>query len=219
MSFEFDPLENIDRSEDGNDPQDIESLGGEGGLFGRVLGRPHVGAANRSQGQAHDGSGQDQGQLLGDQGLPLERQGQAQARGGLGQARGGQVPRSAGQAPGLRGMLGRIPSQVSLAASAASASVIPISGYFGTQKHQVTEINAHRVICPKHACGAHGSRDYARHQEAATKALIYLFALAKHFRAKNAERGASNKYANLQSEYAGNLAKIKTSSGVWTPGT
>jgi hypothetical protein len=41
---------------------------------------------NRSQGQAHDGPGQDQGRPLGDQGLPLERQGQAQARGGLGQA-------------------------------------------------------------------------------------------------------------------------------------
>ena len=92
MSFEFDPNENIDRSEDGNDPQDTESLGGEGGLFGRVPGAPQVGAANRFQGQAHDGPGQDQGRPLGDQGLPLERQGQAQARGGLGQAQGGQVP-------------------------------------------------------------------------------------------------------------------------------
>jgi hypothetical protein len=36
MSFEFDPNENIDRAEDDNDPQDIESLGGEG-LFGRVI--------------------------------------------------------------------------------------------------------------------------------------------------------------------------------------
>ncbi len=33
MSFEFDPNKNPDRSEDGNDPQDIESLGGEGGLM------------------------------------------------------------------------------------------------------------------------------------------------------------------------------------------
>jgi hypothetical protein len=33
--------------------------------------------------------------------------------------------------------------------------------------------------------------------------------LAKHFHAKNSEGKASNKYANLQSEYAGNLAKIK----------
>ena len=52
MSFEFDPNENFDRSEDGNDPQDIESIGGEGGLFGRVAVRPQVGAANQSQGQA-----------------------------------------------------------------------------------------------------------------------------------------------------------------------
>jgi len=119
-----------------NNPQDqdIESLGGEGGLFGRVPGGPQVGAANRSLGQAHDGPGQDQGQPLGDQGLPLERQGQAQARGGLGQAQGGQVPRSARQAPGLLGMLGCKPSHVSLAASASSASVIPISGYFGMIK-------------------------------------------------------------------------------------
>jgi hypothetical protein len=115
-------------------PKDIESLGGERGLFGRVPGGPQVGTANRSQGQAHDGPGQDQDRPLGDQGLPLERQGQAQARGGLGQARGGQVPRSARQAPGLLGMLGCKPSHVSLAASAASASVIPISGYFGMIK-------------------------------------------------------------------------------------
>ena len=103
--------------------------------------------------------------------LPIERQVQAQAHGGLGQARGGQVPRSAGQAPSLQGMLGCVPSQLSLAASAASASVIPTSGYFGSQKCQAVEINARRVICPKHAHGAHGSRDYARHQEAATRRL------------------------------------------------
>jgi hypothetical protein len=48
MSFEFDPLENIDGSEDGNNPQDIESLGGERGLFCRVPGGPQVGTANRS---------------------------------------------------------------------------------------------------------------------------------------------------------------------------
>jgi hypothetical protein len=96
------------------------------------------------------------------------------------------------------------------AASAASASVVPISGYFGTQMRQAVEINAPRVICPKHACGAHGSRDYARHQEAATKALPYPFASTKHVHAKNAEGEASNKYANLQSEYAENLAKTKT---------
>ena len=119
MSFDFDPNVNIDREVD-NDPEDVASyLGGEG-LFGRVPGDPQVGATIRSQGQP-----------LGDQGLPI-RLGQAQARGGLEQARGGPAPRSAGQAPSLQGTLGRVPSHLSLAASAASASVIPISGYFGT---------------------------------------------------------------------------------------
>jgi len=174
-------------------PKTLQSLGGEGGLCGRVPGGPQVGTANRSQGQAHDGPGKDQGRPLGDQGLPI-RLGQAQARGGLGQARGGQVTRSARQAPGLLDiMLGRIPSHVSQAASAASASVVPTGGYFGTQKHKAIEINARRVICPKHARVAHGSRDYAHHQEAANKALPYPFALAKHFHAKNAEGEASNK--------------------------
>jgi hypothetical protein len=107
-------------------------------------------------------------------------------------------------------MLGPVPSQVSLAASAASASVIPISRYFRTQQRHVVEINVCWVICPKHACGAHGSRGYASHQEAATKAISYPFALAKHFHAKNAGGEALNKYANLQSKYTGNLAKIKT---------
>jgi len=81
MNFEIDSHENNDRAADGNDLQHIGSLGGEGGLFGRVPGGSQVGAANRSQGQAQSG------QSLGDQGLPLGRQGQAQARGGLGQAR------------------------------------------------------------------------------------------------------------------------------------
>jgi hypothetical protein len=72
----------------------------------------------------------------------------------------------------------------------------------------VAEINARRVICPKKAHEVLGSRDCTRHQEAATKALPHVFASAKHSHAKNAEGESSNKYANLQSEYAGNLAKI-----------
>ena len=164
-------------------PKTLQSLGGEGGLCGRVPGGPQVGTANRSQGQPLI-----QGQPFGDQGLPI-RLGQAQARGGLEQARGGPV----GQVPSQQGTLGCVPSYLSLAASAASASVIPTSGYFGSQKHQAVEINARRVICPKHARGAHGSRDYAHHQAAATKALPYPFALAKHFHVKNAEGEASTK--------------------------
>jgi hypothetical protein len=104
---------------------------------------------------------------------------------------------------------GHVPSHVSVAT--AATSVVATSGYFvGATKRSAAEINACRVICPKSARGVIGSRDYTRHQEAATKALSHIFASAKHFHAKNAEGESSNKYANLQSEYAGNLAKIKT---------
>ena len=103
---------------------------------------------------------------------------------------------------------GHVPSHVSVAS--AATSVVATSGYFvGATKRSAAEINARRVICPKSARGVIGSRDYTRHQEAATKALPHIFASAKHFHAKNAEGESSNKYANLQSEYAGNLAKIK----------
>jgi len=140
--------------------------------------------------------------------LPIERQGQAQARGGLGQAQGGQVPRSAGQAPGLLGMLGRVPSQVSLAASAVSTSVIPTSGYVGSLRRQAFEINARRVICPKHAQGAHGSQ-----------AIPYPFALAKHFHAKNAQGEASTSMLTSSPNTQGILPRSRPSSGVWMPGT
>ena len=109
--------------------------------------------------------------------------------------------------PPLQGSRGHVPSHVSLATGATS--VVANSGYFGNARRTLAEIHARRVICPKTARGAPGSRDYTRHQEAATKALPHIFASAKHFHAKNADGEASNKYANLQSEYAGNLAKIK----------
>ncbi len=144
----------------------------------------------------------------------IGRQVQAQAHGGLGQARGGPVPRSAGQAPSLQGTLGRIPSHLSLAASAASASVIPTSGYFGSQKRHAVEINARRVICPKHARGAHGSRDYARHQEAATKAIpLSIFMLKMHTGKPLTSTLTSS--PNTQ----GILPRSRPSSGVWTPVT
>ncbi len=42
MSFEFDPNKNPDRSEDGNDPQDIENLGGEGELYDKSPADPKL---------------------------------------------------------------------------------------------------------------------------------------------------------------------------------
>jgi hypothetical protein len=107
--------------------------------------------------------------------------------------------------------IGHMPSHISVATHAAAAtSVVATSGYFvGTTCRSVAEINACRVICPKSAREVLGSSDYTHHQEAATKTLPHVFASAKHFHAKNAEGESSNKYTNLQSKYAGNLAKIK----------
>jgi hypothetical protein len=100
---------------------------------------------------------------------------------------------------------------VSVALNATAAtSVVATSGYSGATCQPAAEINAYQVICPKSAREVLGSHDYTRHQEAATKALPHIFGSAKHFHAKNSEGESSNKYANLQSGYAGNLAKIKS---------
>jgi hypothetical protein len=189
MTFEFNS--NNVRSNDGNDPQD-HSLGGEGGLFfDRVPSRSQVVSTNKSQGQALGCQGQGQA---------IYRDGQAQGLACVGpyQARGGQAHDSAGQASGPQGLNGveGVPSHVSIAASVASTSVIPTSRYFGAKCRFAAEINANQVMCPKHACGAHGSHDYACHQEGATKPLSNPFTSAKHFHAKNAEGEASNKYAS-----------------------
>ncbi len=107
--------------------------------------------------------------------------------------------------------IGHVPSHVSVATHVTAAtSVVATSGYFvGATCQSAAEINTRRVIGPKSACGVLGSRDYTCHQVAATKASPHVFASAKHFHAKNAKGESPNKYANLQSEYAGNLAKIK----------
>ncbi len=107
--------------------------------------------------------------------------------------------------------IGHVPSHVSVATHATAAtSVLATSGYLvGATCRSVAEINARQVIFPKSACGVLGSHDCKRHQEAAAKALLHVFASAKHFHAKNAEGESSNKYANLQSKYVGNLAKMK----------
>jgi hypothetical protein len=106
---------------------------------------------------------------------------------------------------------GHATSHVSVATNVTKAtSVVATSGYFGAIRRLVDEINARRVICPKNSRGVSGSCDYVCHQEDATKALPHIYASAKHSHAMNSKRESSNKYANLQSKYVGNLAKIKT---------
>ncbi len=110
-----------------------------------------------------------------------------------------------------QGPQGRVPSHVSVVSDASHATtVVATSSYFKNIRRSPSETNARRVICPKNARGVLGSRDYSRHQEAATKALPHIFASAKHFHAKYSEGEASNKYANLQSKDAG----IQTAHGL-----
>ncbi len=108
---------------------------------------------------------------------------------------GGHQGSAAGSGWNLRGWeqppsnIWHVPSHVSVATHATAAtSVVATSGYFvGATCRSVAEINARQVICPKIAHGVLGSRDYTRHHEAATKALLHVFASSKHFHAKNAE--------------------------------
>jgi hypothetical protein len=70
-------------------------------------------------------------------------------------------------------------------------------------------ISSRKVICPKNAHGVQGLCDYSQHHEATTAALPKLFGTAKHYRTKNADGELSYKYMDIQSEYVGNLDKLK----------
>jgi hypothetical protein len=70
-------------------------------------------------------------------------------------------------------------------------------------------ISARKVICPKNKRGVQGPPDYSWHHEAATAALPELFDAAKHYRTKIADGELSYKYKDIQSEYVGNLDKLK----------
>jgi hypothetical protein len=76
-------------------------------------------------------------------------------------------------------------------------------------------ISARKVICPKNKRGVQGSRDYSWHHVAATAALPKLFGVAKHYRTKNADGELSYKYKDIQSEYVGNLDKLKLFRNAW----
>ncbi len=70
-------------------------------------------------------------------------------------------------------------------------------------------VSAWKVVCPKGKRGDQGLHDYSRHHSAATAAILELFGAAKHFRTKNADGKLSYKYKDIQSEYVGNLDKLK----------
>ena len=106
----------------------------------------------------------------------------------------------------------RVPSIIggASAGSGGSRSIIPTGNYFDdTTRRSRRMVSARKVVCPKGKRGDQGSRDYSRHHSAATAAIPELFGAAKHFRTKNADGELSYKYKDIQSEYVGNLDKLK----------
>jgi hypothetical protein len=89
-------------------------------------------------------------------------------------------------------------------------SIIGTGNYFDdTAQRSRRVVAARKIVCPKNTRGSQGSRDYSRQHAAATAALPDLFGAAKHFRTKNAEGELAYKYKDIQSEYVGNLDKLK----------
>ncbi len=94
--------------------------------------------------------------------------------------------------------------------SAKSCSIIPMGNYFdGTTRHSCQMVLAWRVVCPKGKRGDQGLPVYSWHHLAATAAILELFGVAKHFCTKNMDNELSYKYMDIQSEYVGNLDKLK----------
>ena len=66
------------------------------------------------------------------------------------------------------------------------------------------------MMCLKSKRGPEGSRERDVHHKNAIHALSTLFGAAKHFIPKNSEgESESTKYSDIQSEYIGNLTKVK----------
>jgi hypothetical protein len=104
----------------------------------------------------------------------------------------------------------QVPTVIGGGASAGSCSIIPTSNYFDASvwcSHHV--VSAWKVVCPKEKCGAQGLRSYSCRHSAATTALPELFGAVKHFCTKKADGELSYKYKDIQSEYVGNLDKLK----------
>jgi hypothetical protein len=96
------------------------------------------------------------------------------------------------------------------AGSISSRSVVATGNYFNeTARRSRHVISARKVIFPNNAHGVQGSRDYSWHHEATTAVLPELFGAAKHYCTKNADGELSYKYKDIQSEYVGNLDKLK----------
>jgi len=85
--------------------------------------------------------------------------------------------------------------------------------YWGhATKRSKEEILQRRVVWDKSKCGLPGSREREVHHKNATYALSQSFGAVTHFILNNSEgEPESTKYSDIQSEYVGNLTKIKLS--------
>jgi hypothetical protein len=98
----------------------------------------------------------------------------------------------------------RVPSVI------GGRTVTPTGNYFdGANRHSRQDITGRKVVCPKGKHGTQGLRNYDWHHLAATAAIPELFGAAKHFCTKILDGELSYKYKNIQSEYVGNLDKLK----------
>jgi hypothetical protein len=94
--------------------------------------------------------------------------------------------------------------------SAVSHLIIPTGNYFDdTTRRSCRIVLARKVVFPKGKRGDQGSCNYSRHHLAATAAIPELFGATKHFCTKNADGKLSYKYKDIESEYVGNLDKLK----------
>jgi hypothetical protein len=126
----------------------------------------------------------------------------ANARGGAGASHASHNSCSAACVPSI--------IRTGVAGSISSHSVVATGNYFDeTARRSRHVISARKVICPKNKHGVQGLCDYSWHHEAAAAALPELFGTAKHYRTKNADGELSYKYKDIQSEYVGNLDKLK----------
>ena len=98
----------------------------------------------------------------------------------------------------------RVPSVI------GGRTVTPTGNYFDNANwHSRQDITGRKVVCPKGKRGAQGSRNYDWHHSAATAAIPELFGAAKHFCTKISDGELYYKYKDIQSEYMGNLDKLK----------
>jgi hypothetical protein len=104
----------------------------------------------------------------------------------------------------------QVPTVIGGGASPGSCSIIPTGNYFDAAVWcSFHVVSAWKVVCPKEKCEAQGLCNYSCHHLAASVALPELFGAAKRFCTKNADGELSYKYKDIQSEYVGNLDKLR----------